>query len=267
MSVTPSAPPDASATQRGFLNTLSQVVAGAKTFLSTIIASAGIQVASLFNTNGTGSTDVGVRVGVSTADGSVNASAKLLSVRTGIGATEVEYIFARKSELTFWGPAVTLVKWDNGGANQWQMRASPTTNFSIGINASAEYLKLRASDGFISTDFGIAVGDGSFGSNASYLRIAAGSARIDQWGTDSTGSPGAATINKPTGKSAIASGASTVVITNSLVATTSRVMVTFHGDHGAARWWVVVGAGSFTVTLSAAASANTSFSWEVSNIL
>lgn len=90
---------------------------------------------------------------------------------------------------------------------------------------------------------------------------------LNQSGTDSSGTPGAATINKPTGISAIASGSSTVVITNSLATTTSRILITWLGDHGQARSWVSRAAGSFTVTLSGNASANTSFSWEISTII
>lgn len=90
---------------------------------------------------------------------------------------------------------------------------------------------------------------------------------VSQSGTDSSASPGAATINKPCGISAIASGSSTVVITNSLATTTIAPQLTWLGDHGAARSWVVRAAGSFTVTLSANASANTSFSWCVKGLL
>jgi hypothetical protein len=86
-------------------------------------------------------------------------------------------------------------------------------------------------------------------------------------GTDSSGTPGAATIDKPTGISAIANGAASVVITNALAKTTSRIMITWLGDHGAARSWVTPAAGGFTVNLSAAAGADTSFCWEVSDLL
>lgn len=261
----------ASATVSGIVSTVAQTFAGVKTFLALLVASAGIQVGALFNTNGGSAGDVVMKVGTSTADASVNAAAKLLSVRTGIGATEVEYIFARKSEVTFWGASVTKVKWDAGGANQWQMRASPTTNFSIGINDSAEYMKLRASDGFISADFGIAVGDGSLGSTASYVKIYAGLGRIDQWGFDSTGTAGAATINRPTGKSSVAAAQSSVVITNSQVTAASRIIITpmENGTNNAEfrMFKVTPAAGSFTVTLSSAASVAWPFCWEVSNIL
>lgn len=80
----------------GVVSLGAQTFAGAKTFTSAIIASAGVQLSALWNTNGTGASDVGVKVGVSTADGSANAAAKLLLVCTGIGGTEVEKFYVRK---------------------------------------------------------------------------------------------------------------------------------------------------------------------------
>jgi len=86
-------------------------------------------------------------------------------------------------------------------------------------------------------------------------------------GTDSSGTPGAATINKPNGISAVALGATTCVITNSLVTTGSHIVCSFMTDTGAMRFWVVPAAGSFTVTLSSAASAIGIFSWSVKTLV
>lgn len=87
--------------------------------------------------------------------------------------------------------------------------------------------------------------------------------------TDSTGSPGAATINKISGKSAIANGAAAVTITNSLVASTSRCFIqpteTDTTCYGAAvaNWICVAGEGSFVVTAPANCTADTNFDWFV----
>lgn len=90
----PSPPQDASSSARGLVNTIAQSFQGVKTFLATLIASAGIQVGLLFNTNGTGASDVAVKVGTAVANASVNTAAKLLSVRAGLnGGTEVEKLF------------------------------------------------------------------------------------------------------------------------------------------------------------------------------
>jgi len=91
-------------------------------------------------------------------------------------------------------------------------------------------------------------------------------AKVVHTGTDSSGTSGGATIDKPTGVSAIASGQATCQINNSLATATSRITLTWYGDHGAARSWVVRAAGSFTATLSGAASADTSFGWEVEEL-
>ncbi len=86
-------------------------------------------------------------------------------------------------------------------------------------------------------------------------------------GTDSTGSPGAATIDRPSGKSSIALGASSVVITNALCSATSRVMISMHTRDATGLLPIVVpGAGSFTVSVSANATAAMPFSWEVNDV-
>lgn len=83
--------------------------------------------------------------------------------------------------------------------------------------------------------------------------------------TDSTGSPGAATINKPCGRSAVAAGASAVTITNSTVAATSNIQVTPLSSSATdcTNWYVsAVGAGSFTLTCPGGNVAATwSFAW------
>lgn len=97
----------------------------------------------------------------------------------------------------------------------------------------------------------------------------AGSLMLDS--TDSTASPGAATINKPSGSSAIAAGASSVVITNNLVSATTNIQVTATEDDAtclAVEWFVTKAAGSFTVGVSQAGGAvtcttATNFDWVI----
>lgn len=234
----PSPPPDATGTVRGLVNFVAQTFAGVKTFTSLLVASAGVQVGSLFNTNGTGASDVGVKVGVSMADASVNSTAGILSARTGIGGVEVEYFRVEKQ------------------------------SFIVGnVALSTNYLRIRS--------FGGSVWFGVTGQNLTvendlggvYFRLLSGG-RIDQSGTDSTGTPGNATINKPTGKSAIALGAASVVVTNSLVTAASRVLITPHARDATCKELIAVpAAGSFTVSGTANATAALPFSWEVSTIL
>jgi hypothetical protein len=287
MSVTPSAPPDASGTVRGLVNLVAQTFAGAKTFVATIIASAGIQVASLFNTNGTGASDVGVKVGVSTADGSVNATAKLLSARTGIGGTEVEKFFVDAQGNIVGG---------SGSTNSAQrllstQRAASAFEFSQGVGLQTPAFLIRQVSGGKSMALVVGTGgtliafdstaafsigpeartqhDSGVPGNAPTLAFqVTGASGINMRGTDSTGSPGNATIDKPIGKSAIAAGVSTVRITNALVTAASHVIITPHArDATCKEVTATPGAGFFDVSGTANATAALPFSWEVKGII
>lgn len=88
---------------------------------------------------------------------------------------------------------------------------------------------------------------------------------VNSASTDSSGSPGAATISKPGGRSAIASGATSVVITNTLVAATSHVFIAPQGRDATCLVPIAVpAAGSFTVsTTGAACTGNLIFDWFV----
>lgn len=93
----------ADGTRPGGLSTTTQTIGGAKTFSALITASLGVTSGAatlpLYSTLGTGASDVLLKLGSSVADGSVNASAKLVSIRTGIGGTEVEYAYFSKNFL------------------------------------------------------------------------------------------------------------------------------------------------------------------------
>jgi len=83
---------------------------------------------------------------------------------------------------------------------------------------------------------------------------------------DSTGTPGAATINVPIGKSAIAAAASSVVITNSQCIAGTKVFITpLDIDATLVQYMAVATAGSFTVTGNAAATATWKFDWFLVN--
>ena len=80
------------------------------------------------------------------------------------------------------------------------------------------------------------------------------------------GTTGAQTINKPTGSVNFAAGATTLVVTNSLVSSTSLVIVQVYGtDVTATTARVTLAAGSFTITLNAAATAETKVGFFVTN--
>ena len=243
----PSPPPDANGNTgvRGLVNGIAQAFAGAKTFLGLIIASAGIQVASLFNTNGSGASDVVVKAGTSLADASVNAASALFAVRTGIGGTEADNFRVIKRGVLI----------GNGPSSIYLTTVEGSYILDVG-NVRAATLNSTAYLGC------------SVGGVFRFFTDGAQFGRIDQSGTDSTGSPGAATINRPIGKSAIAIGAASVVITNSLVAAASHVVITPHARDATCKELIVVpAAGSFTVSGSANATAALPFSWEVKGLL
>jgi len=90
--------------------------------------------------------------------------------------------------------------------------------------------------------------------------------KLCQIGADTSFVPGNATSNTPAGISAIASGATTCTITNSLSTTSSLVNINWLGDTGATRFWVTRALGSFTVNLSSAAVDSVGFIWSVSEL-
>lgn len=83
--------------------------------------------------------------------------------------------------------------------------------------------------------------------------------------TDSSGTPGAATINQATGRSAIALGAASCVVTNSLVSAASHVFISprTRDATGVLPLVTTIGAGSFTVTVTANCTADLVFDWLV----
>jgi hypothetical protein len=88
--------------------------------------------------------------------------------------------------------------------------------------------------------------------------------------TDSSGTPGAATINKTSGISAMAAAAGSVVITNSTASTSSRIHVQpLRSDATctATPWIITKAAGSFTVSTQGGAvcTVATSFDWQLFN--
>lgn len=78
---------------------------------------------------------------------------------------------------------------------------------------------------------------------------------------DTSAAPGNAVSNFSGGRSAIANGAAAVTITTDKLTAGDQVLITWEGNHGAARDWVTYGVGTFTVNLNANATANTTFNW------
>ena len=85
--------------------------------------------------------------------------------------------------------------------------------------------------------------------------------------TDGSGTPGAATINRPSGKVAIALGVASVVVTNSLVTANSTILAVVQSADATLTFIksVVPTTGSFTITGNAAATANCKVAFFVFN--
>ena len=171
----------ASATVSGLVSLVAQTFAGVKTFTSTIIASAGIQLSSIWNTNGSGAGEVCVKVGTTTADASVNTSAKLLSACTGMGGTEVEAFHVRKGgglrpaagsgsdvalgtagddDTGFWFPAANVINAVTGGTLRTQWTATGVLNHQGPITMPTNSLLTIGSSSFYERASGIVTGSG-----------------------------------------------------------------------------------------------------------
>jgi hypothetical protein len=88
-------------------------------------------------------------------------------------------------------------------------------------------------------------------------------------GSDSSGTPGDATIHKPSGISAMAIGFNTCVITNRLIPDPTirrvRIMITPHAK--LETWWVVQSAEAFTLASIGNQIAVVPFSWEINELI
>jgi hypothetical protein len=167
------------------------------------------------------------------------------------------HIFMRSTSAGASRPQIVLQGNQAGATDRCVTVGTEVVDASV--NAAARLLSVRTE----------LAGQGGVVANEKEKFAVLGSGLCLQAGTNSSGAPGAATINRPTGVSAVAGGAVSCVITNSLVTTASRVTVTLHADPGAAaaRWWVTRAAGGFTLTFSGAVAGVVPFSWEVSEVV
>jgi hypothetical protein len=112
-------------------------------------------------------------------------------------------------------------------------------------------------DGFVGVNTDTRVEAEVFGCSGGILTTGA----VWMGNLDQTGTPGNVTIDKPTGRAAIALGASTITILNSFVQAGDTIMVTGLGRDLTCVDLVVdsIGAGTFTVSGAAAATADTNF--------
>lgn len=224
--------------------------------------SANITVPTLLNSTGSSSGDVAAKMGSSVADGSVHAAAEIARVSTGIGGTEVPKLRLFSNG----GNAVSI----RGGDSTAPSSAAYAANTNDLFLSQGQYRFLT-----LGSTNGARLYGGSDNKQVGFDSSGNFYARTEDkefclTGTDSSGSPGAATINKANGISAIANGATTVKITNNLAGTAKAVQVTILGDAGAtaraAGWWVTRQSDGFTLNFGAAVNADTPFFWELRNV-
>jgi hypothetical protein len=119
---------------------------------------------------------------------------------------------------------------------------------------------------------------GSEAGGLSFYTQTAGAAAVENFGitpaggftynatNTAAGTTGAQTINKPGGTVNFAAGATTLVVTNSLATANSYIEIQVYGnDATATSARVTRAAGSFTITLNAAATAETAVGFKVEN--
>jgi hypothetical protein len=248
-------------------------LAGGFVVASAIIPPAGLP-AVLASSLGKGASDIVTKIGSLQADADVVAGARLSTIRTGVNGTEVEYFSFQKNLLGIWGNA-SMLKFDNNTGNVWNVGANISAlTFTIGVNATV-YTYWRGADGFVSAPFGLEANTTPVTPAAATWRAVAATGLVFQDGTDSSATPGNATISQPSGISAIANGTATITITNTLIpaVATRRVRITtgFMSDPGAlvSRVWCVqnAGGGSFTINTNANVGSDTIVQWNVDELL
>lgn len=135
---------------------------------------------------------------------------------------------------------------------------------NAGATAAAAAIKLFCQQVLDSTDFVVSVGNAA--NAASLWAVSYNGSQVCQ-STDSTGTPGSATIDKPSGRSSIALGAATVTITSACAFTTSRIFISpgLRDATGLLPTVTTRANGSFAVTTTANCTAALPFDWWIIN--
>lgn len=237
------------------------------------------------NTSGTNSGDITLAtVGSTPANAGASLSGQVLTLQPadathgGVLSTTTQTIPGAKtfsSEVvgsvgftTTDGTIDSPVTGSTAGTKAFLMNASAGVSSLARVlslaNAATEVFFVFAGGDIAARDASSDIGGSSNRWRDLYL---SGSLRISA--TDSTGTPGAATINKTAGRSAIALGASSVVITNNQVVAGSLVFIQplARDATGLLPAVTTTASGSFTVSTSANCTAALSFNWHVINVL
>lgn len=153
------------------------------------------------------------------------------------------------------------------GSTQYLSGSNGSQVYSPGAMRVDGTFTINGAISSIASSWGIYTTDGIRATvGASAITLATGIKFAHAAPGDSSASPGAATINQPSGKAAVAAGASSVVITNSTVTTSSHIFITpLDIDTTLKEWKVAAANGSFTFTGNANATAAFKFQFLVVN--
>jgi len=275
---------DASVHANAKLLSISTGISGAKTEKSHIRAS-GAYVAN--NAGGSGNhltfgsasdlynIGAGVKYDQSTATIGLYSSnnAAYLGLGLGDGVARSTGTFRAGGTLQWSGNSTGGIFTQNSGQSRLDAPNNATMAISSSLGADRDDIVVKVGTTEVDADvnvesklLSVRTRIGSYEKEKAAIR---GSGRIDQAGADSSGTPGDATINKPIGKSAIASGATSVTINNSLVSPGDLVFITWLGDLGTQSRtpWVEVADEKFIVRVWNAPSTAVPFCWEVKRLI
>lgn len=193
---------------------------------------------------GTGSTDYFTSNGTTT-----------ITTPATLGAAALTATAQAALTMTFAGLTQILA---TNAAGRIQIRAD-ATSANVSATAAGAAIILGVTNALDATDWVCTVNNSAI----SVLAITnAGSIVLPT--TDSSGTPGAATINQACGRSAIAAGASSAVITNSLVTAASHIFISPGARDATGLLPIAVpAAGSFTLSTTANCTAALTIDWFV----
>lgn len=189
---------------------------------------------------------------------------------------------AATTSTDFWGGVRVLTTNGGGFSNAvgqtFDSRAASGVN-AVTVNTNGARIDFGAgasdyasSDGTIVTFAGpIAVTGAVQASSASIASgkflVSGATGKLSFDTTDSSGAPGAVTINKPSGQAAVAAGAAVVTITNNTVTTSSIIYIAVQQSDATCNSvrTIIPAAGSFTVTLNTTCTSATKIGFIVFN--
>lgn len=243
--------------------------------ISAIGTTSGSTGALQFFTSNSGTAGIAERMRISSSGVISFLSSSLDRLQITAGGTNTDISVASGNNLRFFGPANSSAV--ATGIIQFSTLSTHFTNSSgqaifLGITPTVNSSGTAGNTDLLINRTQTATGSG----NQNLIDTQVGGS--SKWRTDNTGhafydatntgagTTGAQTINKPSGTVNFGAGATSLVVTNNLVSTSSLVFAVIRtNDATATIKNVVPSSGSFTITLNAGATAETSVGFFVIN--